>query len=205
MKSLHRTDLFAWSQFDTSRNVDFTGHLLVNGVHGNVAIDPLPTDAHDTEHIDSLGGVAWVLISNADHVRDARGFVERWGARVAAPAGDRSSPELKGLPVALWMQDEDELSFGVRCIGMRGSKTPGELAFLLADGGTVITGDLVRGQVAGSLNLLPDAKLSDRAAALESVRRLAELPELEAVLVGDGQSVFRDGRQRLQDLLRGCS
>ena len=62
----------------------------------------------------------------------------------------------------------------------------------------------MRGQRAGSLNLLPDPKLSDKAAAIDTVRGFAALPGLEAVLVGDGQSVFRDGAARLRDLVEAA-
>ncbi|MDH6101923.1 MBL fold metallo-hydrolase, partial [Chrysosporum ovalisporum ANA283AFssAo] len=82
---------------------------------------------------------------------------------------------------------------------LHGSKTPGELALLLEET-TLITGDLVRARKAGSLTILPDEKLLDREAAVASVQRLAALPHVEAVLVGDGWPVFRDGRDRLQEL-----
>ncbi len=199
MKSLHRPDLFGWSAFDRARNVDFNGTLLVRP-GGNIAFDPMPVDEHDAAHIDALGGVAWVLITNSDHVRAAADFTHRWDARVGAPTGDRGQPEFAGLPVGLWLDDGDRLDFGVTCLALHGSKTPGELAFLLEPGDTLITGDLVRGQRAGALNLLPDPKLSDRSAALASVRRLAALPGLEAVVVGDGQSVFAGGAERLAEL-----
>lgn len=64
----------------------------------------------------------------------------------------------------------------------------------MLDETTLITGDLVRGQVAGRLNLLPDAKLADRAQAQVSVRRIVEAyPRIDTVLVGDGGSVFHTG------------
>ncbi len=199
VKSLHRPDLFGWSSFDEARNVDFNGTLLVRE-GGNVAFDPMPPSDHDFAHIEALGGVAWVLITNSDHGRDAEAFAQRFGASIAAPAGDR--PELGDLKVDRWLEDDDLIE-GVSCIGMRGSKTPGELAFQVGD--TLITGDLVRGQHAGSLNLLPDLKLADKAAAIESVRRLVGLGGIEAVLVGDGQSIFRAGHERLVDLLETLS
>ena len=105
--------------------------------------------------------------------------------------------EAKGVE---WIEpDSTHAMTGVRCITMRGSKTAGEFAFLLP-GGVLITGDLVRAHRAGSLMLLPDPKLKDKAAAVASVAKLAELP-IEAVLVGDGQSIFRDGQKRLQELV----
>jgi len=200
MKSLHRPDLFAWSSFDEARNVDFSGTLLVREGGANVAFDPMPMSDHDLAHARQLGGIDWILVTNADHVRDALNLAGVFDARVAAPTGDRDRPDFRGLPVGLWLDDGDTLDFGVTCLGVNGSKTPGELAFLIDDH-TLISGDLIRGQRAGSLNLLPDPKLSDKAAALATVRRFADLPGLQAVLVGDGQSVFREGAARLHDLL----
>jgi glyoxylase-like metal-dependent hydrolase (beta-lactamase superfamily II) len=201
MKQLHRPDLFSWSQFDTARNVDFHGYLWVRPAAGSVAFDPMPLTDHDQRHIESLGGVAWVYLSNADHVRAAAWFRDHFHARIAAPAGDRHLPEFAGLAVDLWLEPGVTLDDGVRCLDMQGSKTPGELAFLLPGGDTVVCGDLVRGQRAGHLNLLPDAKLRDKSAAVASVRTLAALPQLDAVLVGDGWPVFRGGRQVLAELL----
>jgi glyoxylase-like metal-dependent hydrolase (beta-lactamase superfamily II) len=151
MKQLHRPDLFSWSQFDTARNVDFHGYLWVRPAAGSVAFDPMPLTDHDQRHIESLGGVAWVYLSNADHVRAAAWFRDHFHARIAAPAGDRHLPEFAGLAVDLWLEPGVTLDDGVRCLDMQGSKTPGELAFLLPGGDTVVCGDLVRGQRAGHL------------------------------------------------------
>ena len=48
--------------------------------------------------------------------------------------------------------------------------------------------------------ILPDAKLSNRQQAVTSVHRLAQISGIEAVLVGDGWSVFRDGNLVLKEL-----
>ncbi|HEX4477133.1 MAG TPA: hypothetical protein VH142_18710, partial [Polyangiaceae bacterium] len=77
---------------------------------------------------------------------------------------------------------------------------PGELALVL-DGTTLITGDLVRAHSGGALTLLPDAKLADRALAIDSLRRLVALDAIDAVLPGDGWPVFRGGHQVLSELL----
>ena len=88
---------------------------------------------------------------------------------------------------------------GLQTVAMDGSKTPGELVIVLEER-TLITGDLIRGQVAGGLNLLPDKKLTDRAAALASVQRLSEFEAIDTVLVGDGWHVFHDGHGALSRL-----
>lgn len=195
MKSLHRPDLYSWSTFDESRNVDFHG-LLWTRPTGNVLVDPLPLSAHDQAHLDALGGAAHIVITNSDHTRAAEALRDRYGARLYGPAAERDS-----FPFAcdVWLGDGDEVVPGLVALALDGSKTPGELALVL-DGTTLITGDLVRAHRAGALMMLPDAKLKDRAAAVASVRRLAELPGIQAVLVGDGWQVFRDGGALLRAL-----
>lgn len=199
MKKLHRPDLYAWSRFDESRNIDFHGYLWLNAGF-NVAVDPLPLSAHDERHLAELGGASLVILTNSDHVRGTERFVELTGARVAGPSAERDQ-----FPFACqeWLREGDQPHPGLVIVELAGSKTPGELCLVLAGTGgkTLITGDLVRAHQGGSLNLLPDAKLSDRGLALASVRRLLELRPIEAVLPGDGWPVFRDGQRVLAELV----
>ena len=199
MKSLHRSDLFAWSSFDQSRNVDFNGTYWQRK-EGGILFDPMPPSEHDIAHIESLGGASWILLTNADHVRAAAELAAHFGASIAAPAAERDNPAYASLDVKKWFAADEILGCGIRPLPMAGSKTSGEVAFLLPGGDTLVTGDLIRGQHAGRLNILPDAKLSDRAAALAAVSSLLDLPHLSSVLVGDGQSIFRDARARLSEL-----
>jgi hypothetical protein len=196
VKQLHRDDLFGWSVFDPARNVDFHGTCLVRE-GGCVLIDPLPMSEHDLAHVKSLGGVSHIAVTNSDHTRAAAELAEIFGAPIAGPSAER-----EGFPieVARWLSEGDELVSGLVTLEMHGSKTPGELAFLL-EGTTLITGDLIRGQRGGRLNLLPDAKLTDRPAVYGSVRRLLTFDHLEAVLVGDGWPVFRGGRAAIAEII----
>lgn len=195
MKRLHRPDLYGWSEFNPDRNLDFHSVLWVRD-GGNVAIDPLPLSAHDRAHLDQLGGVAVIVVTNSDHTRAAAALADATGADLCAPAGERDT-----FPIACtrWLGDGDEVVPGLRALALDGSKTPGELALVL-DGTTLITGDLVRAHEGGRLTVLPDAKLADRARAVASVRRLAALPDLDAVLPGDGWPVFRGGGAALAEL-----
>jgi hypothetical protein len=198
MKTLHRGTFFGWSGFDESRNLDFNS-VLWTGTPGNVAVDPLALTPHDERHLQSLGGARIVIVTNSDHVRATRRFVELTGARVFGPRAERET-----FPIRCddWLGEGDEPAPGVRVFELEGSKTPGELALLL-QGDTLVTGDLVRAHQGGRLNLLPDAKLTDRARAVASVRRLSALA-VDAVLVGDGWPIFRDGKQALAELLGGA-
>ncbi len=196
MKHLHRPHLYGWSSFDEARNIDFNSVVWVRS-EGNVIIDPLPLSDHDEAHLQELGGVAWIVVTNSDHIRDSKHMAERTGAQLMGPKGEAGS-----FPVecARWLTDGDEVVPGMEVLEMEGSKTPRELALLL-EKSTLITGDLIRAHEGGALGLLPDKKLSDRSKAIASVRRVAALPELEALLPGDGWPVFRDAKVILGDLL----
>jgi glyoxylase-like metal-dependent hydrolase (beta-lactamase superfamily II) len=196
VKNLHRPDLFTWSRFDEERNVDFNSFFWKRD-GGNVVIDPLPLSPHDEKHVRALGGISLVVITNSDHVREAENVRRGFGAEVAAPAGERER-----FPIAVdrWIGDGDAIVTGLVARALDGSKTPGELALLLEDT-TLITGDLVRAHRAGSLMLLPDAKLADPARAKESARRLLEWEKVETVLVGDGWHFFGGAREELERVL----
>lgn len=193
---MHRTELYGWSRFDEARNIDFHSVLWLRD-GGNVVIDPLPLSEHDAAHLRELGGAAWVIVTNSDHLRDALAVAAATGALLAGPVAERAS-----LPSAFtqWLSDGDEPVPGLRVVTMDGSKTPGELALIL-EGHTLVTGDLVRAHRGGALDLLPEAKLVDRRRAVASVARLAGMETIDAVLPGDGWPVFRDGRRALLELL----
>ncbi len=196
MKRLHRPHLFGWSVFNEDRNIDFHSTLWVRP-EGNVVIDPLPLSDHDETHLRALGGVAWIVITNSDHVRDSIRLAETTGAQLVGP-----SQEADDFPIACarWLTDGDEVATGMSVLEMEGSKTPGELALLL-EGSTLITGDLIRAHEGGALCLLPEQKLSSKDKAIACIQRLMHLPELEALLPGDGWPVFRDAKYLLQELL----
>ncbi len=190
MKSLHRPDLYTWSTFDEARNIDFHGVCWVRP-EGNVLIDPLPLTPHDHAHLIELGGVSHIVITNSDHTRAAEALRAEFGAKVYGPRAEAGA-----FPMDVLVADGDAIVPGLVAIELHGSKTPGELALVL-HGSTLITGDLVRAHRPGALMMLPDAKLVDRAQAVASVARLARLPDIEVVLVGDGWPVFAGGRALL--------
>ncbi len=194
MRLLHRCDLYSWSQFDTARNIDFNSVLWVRK-GGNVVVDPLPLTAHDTGHLDELGGVRHIIVTNSDHIRDTTRLRERTGAMVYAPGAERDTFT---IPIDHWLETGQEPIPGLRTYEMSGSKTPGELALLL-ESTTLITGDLIRAHSGGQLDLLPTGKLSDLGAAIASVEKLSLLEGIVAVLPGDGWPVFSGGTARLRE------
>jgi hypothetical protein len=206
MKQLHRRDLWSWSTFDEARNLDFHSVVWVRP-EGNIVIDPLPLSDHDRAHLEELGGVHTIIVTNSDHVR-ATGDLTKAGVRVLGPRGEATGSIFceRGvvgnegdLACDGFLDEGDTPVPGMKVYAMEGSKTPGELA-LLVDGSTLICGDLVRAHEGGRLCMLPDPKLSDRAAAIASVLRLASIDSVEAVLPSDGWPIFRHGAEAMREL-----
>ncbi|MBT9544310.1 MAG: MBL fold metallo-hydrolase [Candidatus Sericytochromatia bacterium] len=194
MKALHQPAFWGWSVFNPERNLDFHSVLWVRP-EGNCAFDPLPLTEHDLAHLQSLGPLSHIFISNSDHLRDGEFLAAQTGARLWGPLAEKAT-----LNCQAWLDEGDEPLPGLQVFALEGSKTPGELAFLI-EGQTLITGDLIRSHRAGQLCLLPDAKLSDKAAAQASVSRLADCLQLQAVLTGDGWPVFREGLLVLKQMI----
>ena len=195
MKQLHQPNLFAWSTFDQQRNLDFHSILWLRP-EGNVLVDPLPLTEHDAEHLHTLGGAKIIVITNSDHCRGAEAIARDTGAKIFGPRG-----EIDDFPLVCnrWLDDGDEVVAGMQVYALNGSKTAGELALVL-DNNTLITGDLIRCHIVGQLCLLPDAKLSDRTQAINSVKSLAGLSKIATVLPGDGWPLFNNGGEALRIL-----
>ena len=197
MKTLHKPNLYCWSQFDEQRNIDFHSYLWVR-VQGNIVFDPLPLSTHDKQHLNDLGKLTHIIITNSDHVRDAELLSLETGAAIYGPAAQKND-----FPIACahWLSEGKNLEDGLDVYCLDGSKTPGELAFVV-EGDTLITGDLIRAHAGGTLCMLPAAKLQDVSQAINSVKRLAAIAGITAILPGDGWPIFREGEAALQALVK---
>jgi glyoxylase-like metal-dependent hydrolase (beta-lactamase superfamily II) len=195
LKRLHRKDLFSWSVFNERLDIDFNGFLWTRP-DGNVLIDPLPLSPHDREQLDSLGGAAWIVVTNSAHLRASVELAAALGASIAGPAGEKASFPAK---CDRWLADGDELVPGATALELSGSKTPGELALWL-EPDTLVFGDLVRSHRAGSLTfLLAEQGLQSLPGAKASIQKLlARHPQ--ALLVGDGFSIYQDAERYLAAL-----
>jgi len=173
-----------WSVWQPDRNLFFNSFFIAAD-GGNHAVDPLPLSEADAAEIAALGGIAWIVITNRDHERDARAIAVRFGAKIAA--GERDAPLLSG-PVDRLLRDGDTIGGGT-VLALDGVKTPGEFALYFPQLRAVLVGDALWGTPAGALRLMPDEKLADPPRAVLSLRKLAAvLPE--HLLLGDGACLF---------------
>ena len=137
MKRLHRDDLFGWSVFDESRNIDFHGLAWVRG-DGNVIVDPVPMSAHDEAHLGELGGAATIVVTNSDHTRDAAALAEKFGAKILGPRGERD-----GFPIRCdgWLGQDDTVVPGLVVVCAVGHELRPEVADRLRLAGVGIGGE----------------------------------------------------------------
>jgi len=200
MKSLHKNNLFCWSQFDEDRNIDFHSYLWVREA-GNVVFDPLPLTAHDKSHLHALGKVSHIILSNSDHVRNAKALASETGAQIWGPAAEKDAFPIE---CSTWLIEGKGVLDGLDVYCLAGSKTAGELAFVI-EAETLLTGDLIRAHSGGKLCILPEGKLKNVADAAASVKRLAAIEGINAILPGDGWPIFRDGQKVMSELVASIS
>ena len=190
-------DIYSWSVFSDTRQIDFNGHLWVRE-EGNIAIDPVAMCDTDRSHLEQLGGVKYIVITNRDHEREAAAFQEWTGAEVIVPEADADEMDIE--PVRT-LSDGETIVPGLRAVHLSYGKSPGEIALYFSEKSAILFGDIIAGEPMGRLSLLADEKLEDAPKAAMQLRKVLAL-RFNTVLVGDGHSLFREGRQELVDCLQ---
>jgi len=183
-----------WSRWRPDRGLYFNSYF-VEGDGENMLVDPLPLEDAQAQKIAAAGGAAWIVITNRDHERDAAAVASRFGARVVASAPDAAEMSVRADRIVA----DGEVIAGARAIALDGLKTAGEFALYFPDRQTVIVGDALWGDPAGSLRLLPDDKLRDPMLAANSLCRLRAVAPRH-LLVGDGMPIFG----RAYEALNAC-
>jgi glyoxylase-like metal-dependent hydrolase (beta-lactamase superfamily II) len=188
--------VFTWSSFSPPHGYDFNGYFLALP-GGNLCIDPADAPPEALAEL-ARRGVARILLSNRNHVRDANRVRSRTGARAAIHPADAAYARGQGAEI------DDELQVGEHIgplvvVGVAG-KSPGEVAFHWPARRILIVGDAVVGNPPGQCALLRDKVMDDPAQLRASVRRLLEL-DFDTLLVGDGAPILVGAKDRLRDLV----
>jgi glyoxylase-like metal-dependent hydrolase (beta-lactamase superfamily II) len=189
-------EVFTWSWFSVPHGYNFNGWLLRHP-GGNLCIDPVEPTA---EVLDELArqGVSWILLTNRNHVRAANQVRARTGARTAIHPADAEYARRQNADL-----DEDlrvgEALGPLVVIGVPG-KSPGEVALHWPARRLLWVGDAVIGNPPGRCSLLPDRVVDDPGQLRVSVKRLLEL-DFDALLVGDGEPIVHDAKNRLRELV----
>jgi uncharacterized cupin superfamily protein len=193
--------LYSWSVFDEEKQFDFNGHLWVRA-EGNVLIDPVPMGTADRAQLDALGGAKVIVLTNRDHDRAALGFREQTGAQLIAHEADAP---LFDFPIDRTVTDGEEIVPDLRVLHLEHGKSPGEIALVWRGGAVAFIGDFVWGAPAGALSFGAPPRVSDPVQALLQLRKLLAIRTLDALLLGDGHSLYAGAREALLKLLESRS
>jgi glyoxylase-like metal-dependent hydrolase (beta-lactamase superfamily II) len=205
MKATAIEDLFLWSVYQADRRIDFNGFYW-RRPSGGILFDPMPLREESAAWLrDQNGAVSWILLTNADHLRDALALREAFGARIIAPETDREAlagcaDDWYGTASPL----PEELLSNIEVRWLYGGKTPAEAVLILPALRAILFGDAVRSHESGVLRLLPDAKLEDRSRLVADLADLRQV-DFDAVLLGDGDCLFTGARVAFVEFADRCS
>jgi glyoxylase-like metal-dependent hydrolase (beta-lactamase superfamily II) len=188
--------VLTWSWFSPPHGYDFNGYLLLLP-DGNLCIDPVEAAPEVVAEV-ARRGVARVLLTNRNHVRDANRIRSRTGASVSIHPSDAGHARGQGVEI------DHELHVGDRIgplsvVGVPG-KSPGEVAFHWPARRVLVVGDAVIGAPPGQCGLLREKVMDDPPQLRDSIRRLLEL-EFDTLLVGDGVAILTAANDRLRELV----
>ncbi len=191
------TDILTWPWFSEPHGYNFNGHL-VRDPGGNVCIDPVEPSEDD---LDALvrEGVGWIVLTNRNHSRAANRVRASTGAKTVIHADDADHARSQETVL------DDALEIGATVGPLEvvdaSGKSPGEVALLWRDRGILIVGDAIIGNPPGQCGLLPERVMDDPARLRTSVRAFLDL-DFDILLVGDGESILRDAKARVKELVQ---
>ncbi len=192
--------VYSWGAFNDEKGMNFNGHLVVRGQE-TLVVDPPPHTQNEEKFLERAlkARPTLVVATNKHHLRDARWWMERYGAPLAMHESEEND---FGFSPARRIKDGDEIAAGCRVVHLPG-KTPGEFGlYIKASGGTLIVGDALIGHPAGALKIPPDDKLQSRAELVGSLQKLREL-SFERLLVGDGEPLLSGAKAAVLAFLDG--
>ena len=189
-------DILTWSRFSEPHGYDFNGHLIRHP-GDNICVDPVEPSEGELAALVRVG-VSRILLTNRNHSRAANLIRARTGARTAIHADDADHARSQDTEI------DEELSVGGRIgpleVIAAAGKSPGEVALFWPERRILIVGDAIIGQPPGHCGLLPERVMDDPARLRGSLRRFLEL-DFESLLFGDGQSILRHAKARLEELI----
>lgn len=203
MKNTCIEGLSYWGAYQADRHIDFNGFHWATPA-GGLLIDPMATGPDGLAELKERGGVRWILISNADHLRAGPVLKGALGAELWAPEEDRERLGVHAKHVDGWFNQAGglpaELATLIDVWPLRGGKSTMEPAFYLKEPRALYFADLVRSHESGRLRLLPDPKIQDKAAVVDSVKALGSL-EVQALLLGDGDGIYNGAKEAFASFL----
>ena len=190
------SDILTWPWFSEPHGYNFNGHL-VRDPGGNLCIDPVEPTEDDMNAL-VREGVTRIILTNRNHSRAANRVRARTGARTVIHADDADHARSQQTELDDGLKVGDTI--GPLEVVDAAGKSPGEVALLWPDRGILIVGDAIIGNPPGECGLLPERVMDDPARLRNNLRKLLNL-DFDILLVGDGESILRNAKARLKELV----
>lgn len=185
-----RPGLFFWQAYDPAVKTDLSCCAFETG-EGLVFCDPVALEPD--AHAELMEGrkAAGIVLTSANHERDAGRLAKRLGVEVWASRG------AEGLVGATrWFGDGDVVC-GAEAVGL-GGFAAGETAFWVD--GALVMGDALIHVAPYGFAMLPEKYCEDPGAGRESLRKLLGLP-VEVIMFAHGLPIVAGCRERLAALI----
>jgi glyoxylase-like metal-dependent hydrolase (beta-lactamase superfamily II) len=190
------SNIAIWHKYDSAVKAELYSTCLGTS-GGTYLIDPVPLESEALYELIGSNSVAGIIVTNGNHHRASAKFAERFSAPVLGRTGsfpNRVAHEFKSVT------DGDEISEGLRAIGIEGA-ADGEIALHYApDGGTFIIGDALINFEPYGFTFLPAKYCSNQKQMQRSLRKLLDY-KAERMLFGHGTAILSEASERLRGLL----
>ena len=187
------TALAVWYTYDPTVKADLFSTAF-SARNELTLVDPIALPAPYCTELDSLGRVANIVVTNANHLRDTLKFAGTYSPSIFAPS------ELNAeLPHNHTLSDGLQVG-AFRAIKIDGA-ADGEFAlYHTDDGGTLIVGDALINFEPHGFDLLPQKYCTNQKRMIRSLRRLLDV-DFNRIFFAHGNPIMTRARERLASLL----
>jgi len=190
------SNIAIWHEYDSAVKAEVYSTCL-GTPDGTYLIDPIPLESEALYELIGSNSVAGIIVTSGNHHRASAKFAEKFSAPVFGRTEaflNKAARELKSVT------DREEISEGLRAIGVQGAGE-GEIALYYApEGGALIIGDALINFEPYGFTFLPAKYCSNQKQMRRSLRRLLDY-KAERILFAHGAPILSQGSERLRDLL----
>jgi glyoxylase-like metal-dependent hydrolase (beta-lactamase superfamily II) len=184
--------LYTWVAYQPDWQIHFNSYALADR-DGLVLVDPTRPAADALKQLEQLGPPVAILLTNANHERDAHWFRKTYEIQIYA--SEKAAPDCD-IKIDVPLLDGERVPGGLRAVYLPGA-APGEMAFHGA--GLLMIGDSLLHKP-GGLELLPEQYVEDPKAYRQSLRRLLQL-SYDMVSFAHGEPILRAGKSAIRRFL----
>jgi len=192
------SNIAIWHDYDSAVKAELYSTCL-GTPDGTYLIDPIPLENEALCEVIGSNSVAGIIVTNSNHHRASAKFADKFsvplvGRTEAFP--NKGAQELKNIT------DGEEISEGLRVIGIEGA-ADGEITLHYSpDGGTFIIGDALINFEPYGFTFLPPKYCSNQKQMRGSLRKLSDY-KAKRMLFAHGTPILAGATDRLRSLLEG--